>query len=127
MGPGQVARKPAAVQPGHGTGAGCAPALLLPVLDPHPVRISLPLGRGEGPSEMCAKSRSQHITLQQVATLHPAWNSGVGMTCGHRIPASESLPDSCWANLALEGGAGGLRVVQGWWHQAGALEGPGPC
>lgn len=58
VGPGQVARKPAAVQPGHGNGVGCAPALLLPVLDPRRVRISLPLGRGEGPSETCAKSEA---------------------------------------------------------------------
>lgn len=53
--------------------------------------------------DSCAESKSQYSTLQQEATRHPTWNSGVSMTCGpslwaqdpgKQLPASQSLGET---------------------------------
>lgn len=53
--------------------------------------------------DSCAESKSQDSTLQQEATRHRAWNSGVGMTCGpslwaqdpgKQLPTSQSLGET---------------------------------
>lgn len=106
---GQLGREPAAVHTGHPNGPGFAPCPS-PVSLGHLLSLEQPclLGRG-GWGEPVRHMRRVHKSRYRSTRsyCHPAWNSGVSMTCGpcgHEIPPSKSLPAGCWVNLAFEEG-----------------------